>query len=176
MPSLSCTSMTSSAPPPWTNQPLVLYHGTLDIHVAAILTAVDPLRGRRDADFGIGFYTTTLEEQAFRWAERLAWHRVGVSPAVIRFEVDRDIFASLDCLWFVRGSRDATDFWSFVTHCRTGGSQHGRRAPGGWYDVVIGPVAASWRRRLAQPRSDQVSFHTERAAHLLDASTSWRVL
>jgi hypothetical protein len=41
---------------------------------------------------------------------------------------------------------------------------------GGWYDVVIGPVAASWRTRLTIYDADQISFHTPGAAALLNAS------
>src|SRR5271154_5652424 len=50
--------------------------------------------GRVDADFGRGFYTTTLERQARHWA----WLRfydpafvrmTGLQPVALRFRVDR---------------------------------------------------------------------------------------
>jgi hypothetical protein len=164
-------------PPPlasWTNQAIVLYHGTLDLHVASIRTAVTVLLGRSHTDFGQGFYTTTVENQARLWAWQLALRKGTIHPgcraAVVRFDVPRDDLAGLDAVWFVRGLPDATDFWSLVSHCRTGGATHGRAAAPGWYDVAIGPVAASWRRRIAFPDMDQISFHTPKAAGILDTS------
>lgn len=157
-------------PPPWTNQALALYHGTLGRSVAAILAGVNPHAGRAFTDFGRGFYTTTVERQARAWAWQLMHRYPGNLPAVICFDVDRNALAGLDSLWFVRGSVDADDYWSLVHHCRVTGGTHGKGAHGGWYDAVIGPVAASWRRRLALPDADQISFHTTRAAKLLDKS------
>ena len=88
----------------------------------------------------------------------------------MRFDVDRDSLAALQCVWFVRGSFDADDFWSLVFHCRAGEGHHARATNQGWYDVAIGPVAASWRQRLTIYDADQVSFHTGRAATLLNNS------
>jgi hypothetical protein len=170
VPLLSRTAMTSTTPPLWINQPLVLYHGTVDTHVPAILAGIDVLQGRDDTDFGRGFYTTTVEAQALAWAERLARRLPDMRPAVIRFDIDREAPVQLDCLWFVRGARNVADYWAFVAHCRTGGAAHGRTVQDGWYDVVAGPVAAVWRQRRVQPNSDQVSFHTQEAANLLNAS------
>lgn len=90
-------------------------------------------------------------------------------PAPDLFDVNRNDLSGLDGLWFLRGSFDAEDFWSLVFHCRTGGS-HQRETPQVWYDIVGGPVAASWRQRLTLHDVDQVSFHTPRAATLLDRS------
>jgi len=89
---------------------------------------------------------------------------------VLRFDVDREAIAPLDCLWFVRGGLAVTDFWSFVHHCRDGGATHGRTTNDGWYDVVAGPLVASWKQRLVVADADQISFHTPRAARVLDAS------
>src|SRR5438046_2187451 len=158
------------APLPWTNQVLTLYHGTVDADVQSILREVKAHLGRAHTDFGQGFYTTTIERQARSWAWQLSRRRSGTRPAVIRFDVDRENLAQLECLWFVRGSVEADDFWSLVHHCRTGGIAHNRIASQGWYDVVSGPVAASWRRRITILDADQVSFHTVRAVQALDAS------
>jgi hypothetical protein len=166
----------SATPPLWTNQPLTLYHGTLDIHIPSILQAVDVRFGRIGADFGPGFYTTTVDRQALSWAWQLAQRRPGSVPAIVRFDVDRDASATLDCMWFVRGTFDADDFWSMVFSCRQGAAGHGRSANQGWYDVVVGPVAASWRQRLIIYDADQVSFHTPRAAQVLTMSNPRRVL
>lgn len=152
-------------PPIWCNQDLMLYHGTLDQHEASILNAIDPDKGKPNADFGTGFYTTTVRRQAESWAWQLSVRNPGSSPAVFSLHLKRDELAKLESLWFVRGSFDATDFWSVVFHCRQGGDH---QRPEGWYDVVIGPVAAFWRQRLVIYDADQVSFHTTAAADLLN--------
>lgn len=162
-------------PPDWTGRPIPLYHGTTDVHVASILRRVDPQAGRRHTDFGRGFYTTTNLQQAWRWAggatgthEMRSRH---AQPAVVRFELDRQHFARLGWLCFVRGDVNAEDYWSLVWHCRRTGGDHNRTTNNGWYDVVFGPVATDWAmKRTAGPDADQLSFHTPRAAALLDAS------
>lgn len=164
-----------STPSRWTNQPLALYHGTIDSHVASVLNGIQLTQGRASTDFGRGFYTTTIERQALSWAWQLSQRRPGTQPAVIRFVVDRDDLAGLECLWFVRGSFDADDFWRLILHCRGGGTDHSRAGRQGWYDVVIGPVAASWRQRLTIYDADQIGFHTDRAANLLNQSSPRRV-
>ena len=81
-------------PANWTNQPILLYHGTTDAHAASILRRVDPQAGRRQTDFGTGFYTTTNLQQAWLWAGEVAGSHEALSryaqPAVIRFAVDRE--------------------------------------------------------------------------------------
>jgi hypothetical protein len=160
--------------PGWSNQHLILYHGTLDLHLASIRAGINLAAAPtwRLLDFGRGFYGTTLEGQARAWARRLAGRHIAspaVRPAVVRFVLPRDALASLEAVWFVRGARKAYDFWSLIEYCRGGGAAHGRGTRAGWYDVAIGPVVASVRRRATVPNSDQVSFHTPRAAALLNA-------
>ena len=166
----------SFIPISWTSQPLTLYHGTVDTHVPSILKGVNVNRGLPNTDFGRGFYTTTVERQALSWAWQLSLRLPGTHPGIIRYDVDRDSLANLECLWFVRGSFDADDFWSLVFHCRTGGSNHGSTTSPGWYDVAIGPVAASWRQRLTIYDADQVSFHTDCAAKVLNNSNPRKIL
>lgn len=162
-------------PPPWTNQRLVLYHGTTAAAAAEIFrSGVRVARGRNDCDFGRGFYATTLREQANHWAWRLASRTRGAVPAVVQFEVDRNELSRLDTLSFVRGDRDATDFWSFVVHCRSQGTDHAREEPKKRYDVVIGPVAAFWDQYVTMQGSDQVSFHTPEAERLLNSDMTTR--
>lgn len=158
------------SPARWVNQDVVLYHGTLKGHVQSILAGVNVALGRRHTDFGRGFYTTTVEQQARSWAWQLSQQIIGSAPAVIRFDVSRDELARLDFLFFIRGSFDAEDYWSFVHHCRSVALHHGRKPRKVWYDLVAGPVAATWRTRLAIYDADQVSFHTPKAAAVLDKS------
>lgn len=154
-----------ASPPQWSNGDLTLYHGTLAQHAQSILNnRVNLAKGKPGADFGRGFYTTTVRRQAESWAWQLSVRNPSDRPAVLSFRVKRVELGWLDNLWFVRGSFDAVDFWSLVFHCRSGGDH----LQPGWYDVVIGPVAAFWRQRLVIYDADQVSFHTQRAADLLN--------
>lgn len=160
-------------PPSWTNQPLVLYHGTTDVHAETMLrSGIRIGSGRVARDFGRGFYTTTVREQADHWAWQL--EAVGTNPAVLEVTLDRIAFGRLETLAFVRGERDAEDFWSLVAHCRSGAQDHGRRQSGAYYDVVIGPVAAFWQQRVSMLGADQISFHTSRAQRLLNSSVTER--
>lgn len=161
--------------PLWSNQEIVLYHGTLDVHVPSILQRVDPTVCRFLTDFGRGFYTTTNLLQAERWARGLALQTVGAAAAVLSFSVDRDALAQLECLTFARGSANAIDFWSFVQYCRTVPADHNRPRTG-WYDIVVGPVTGSWQKQTVIPDGDQFSFHTDLAASLLDNSHKARVV
>jgi hypothetical protein len=165
-------------PPPWTNSIVRLYHGTTfdDARVIAEQGAA-VARGSGGRDFGRAFYTTTVERQARTWAVEVARERGRELAAVVRFDVDREALAALETLTFVRGDFDADDYWSFVVHCRSGGTDHARiRRSHGLYDVVIGPVAAFWRQRLTIEGADQMSFHTEASEAALNTSSrsiSW---
>ena len=158
--------MTLAGTARWNDQNVLLYHGTVDIFVASILQAVDLRQCKPLRDFGTGFYTTTRLSQAEQWARDLAG-RLAVSPAVIEFEVERNDLAGLDCLFFVRSSPLAEDFWSFVTHCRTTTGDHHRRHTT-WYDIVAGPVTGDWKKQTVIPDGDQVSFHTPAAVDVLN--------
>jgi Protein of unknown function (DUF3990) len=165
------------APPPWSNQDMVLYHGTIDVFVPAILSKIEVSRGRPHTDFGPGFYTTTVFRQAHTWAEQLAATRsTGGAAAVVEVTISRRNLAGLQSLAFVRGDFAAEDFWSFVHHCRGGAVDHGRAGPQPCYDIVYGPVAASWNQRLVLAEGDQISFHTDAAEVILNASPRRRII
>jgi Protein of unknown function (DUF3990) len=165
----------------WTNQDIVLYHGTIDTHARSIRKRIDVKRGSPTTDFGRGFYTTTSRMQARSWAWQLsvdynASIPAGMTqarPVLIRFQVSRDSLAKFQSLSFVRGDFHARDYWSLVHSCRLGASGHGRPIPpnrSSWYDIVVGPMLAVWRTRLVIANCDQYSFHTSRAGKVLDAS------
>jgi hypothetical protein len=169
------------SPPAWTNQDIVLYHGTIDFYARSIRKRVDVMRGAPRTDFGRGFYTTTSRRQARSWAWQLsvdynAAHpalAIPARPVVISFRVPRDRLSKLDILAFVRGDFHAGDYWSLVHYCRSGNPGHARSVPPNkrrWYDMVAGPVAAVWRTRLLIANADQYSFHTRRAGRILDGS------
>lgn len=156
-------------PPPWTNQDLVLYHGTIDTHAASLVAGVSLAHCTARTDFGKGFYTTTLLRQAQSWAWLLAQRRPGAKPVVIKFTLSRNALSGLQAVWFVRGDFNATDFWSLVCYCHTGSPPHARTSPmPAEYDLVVGPVSASWRQRLALSGVDQISFHTSGAVSVLN--------
>jgi Protein of unknown function (DUF3990) len=154
--------------PAWIDQDIVLYHGTTDARVRDILNAVNETRGSQLSDFGRGFYTTTRRDKAVDWANVNA-RRTGTVAAVIEFTVSRNVLASLDCLFFIRGDQQAVDYWSFVQYCRTIGGDH-NRAHTPRYDLVVGPVTGTWKRQTIIPDTDQISFHTLAGTPLLDNS------
>jgi hypothetical protein len=149
----------------WTNQQIVVFHGT-DGSSAQLIRrhGIELAAGRTDAEFGQGFYTTTSRGQAAAWATRRARRQHSV-PVVLRFVAERNELSRLDGLWFIRASGDTPDFWSFVRHCRGGGHMHGRP---GWYDVVAGPVTTLAQFGVAAlPDLDQLSFHSPRSLTVL---------
>ena len=158
----------------WTDQHIVLFHGTIDVCVQDILNGVDETRGSHLTDFGRGFYTTTKLNKAADWANVKA-QRTGRSAAVIEFTVSRNALASLDCLFFIRADPHAVDYWSFVQYCRTIGGDH-NRAQTPWYDLVAGPVTGTWKRQTILPDTDQISFHTPRGTALLDLGGKAQVI
>lgn len=163
---------------PWTNSPLVLYHGCDDVSATSIQIPVSPNRhgihlaySRPLADFGQGFYTTTYLHQAKNWANVRCQRLHSANPSqpfplatVLRFEVDRNLLAQLQALTFVV---DNTDYWDFVQHCRQGRGPHRQT---GNYEVVFGPVSL-WPQTLVIKDCDQVSFHTALALSILPTPT-----
>jgi hypothetical protein len=121
------------------------------------------------ADFGQGFYLTTVQTQAEDWADRkfrnLPRKTKQLTHAVVlRFEVDRNHLASLLSLCFVTDS-SSSDYRDFVEHCRNQMGTHllydNRN-----YDIVFGPITL-WPQRLVIKDADQMSFHTEAALKIL---------
>jgi hypothetical protein len=160
--------------PPWTDQDIELYHGTLDVHVASVLAAVDVTIGSLLKDFGRGFYTTTRLAQATHWANSLAAQGPG-QAAVVRFTVSRNDLAPLETLAFVRGEPAATDYWSFIQYCWTVGHDRNQKRTL-WYDMVMGPVTGTWKRQTVIPNADQISFHTPAAEEVLNNSVRVQVV
>jgi hypothetical protein len=98
-------------------------------------------------------------------------------PAIVEFAVPRLELATLASVSFVRGERDATDFWSLVHFFRNGEAL----APGVDlaalfpFDIAFGPIAL-WKTQRPMPRSDQMSFHSLAAQELLNLRSSRRIL
>jgi len=67
----------------WTNQDIILYHGTTRNRAQQIQeSGANPMLGRERTDFGRGFYTTTSYRQACSWAVNVA-ARVSAAPAIV---------------------------------------------------------------------------------------------
>lgn len=164
--------MLPRVPRAWSNQPIILYHGTLASSVPSILAGVDLAFCQPLKDFGRGFYVTTHRRQAVNWAKLRVTRSGGRSaPAVVTFTVDLDSLSQFQTLSFARSDYEADDYWSLVEDCRQRDVDHARAVNAGWYDVVVGPAALAWEQRQASPDYDQFGFHTPAATALLDKST-----
>lgn len=104
-----------------------LYHGSnVDVNEPKIIVS------NRTLDFGAGFYTTSSEEQAMKWAKQQALRRGAGTPTVSVFELDEDKLETLSVLRFKTAN---SDWLNYVTANRKG-AYTGKK-----YDIVIGPVA-----------------------------------
>ena len=109
---------------------MTLYHGS---HTAVQQPLVKV--GRKNVDFGQGFYLTRLEEQASAWAEIIASRRSRtVAPVVSVYTFDRDK-AIADGVRFLIFETYNLDWLYYVVGCRKG-ADHSEE-----YDVVEGGVA-----------------------------------
>lgn len=149
---------------------MILFHGT-NKH----FDAIDLSTSKDKRDFGKGFYTTTIYEQAEKWAKNQLVRYGGDGSFVKEYEFNTDknlkmkIFSEMNGEWL-----------EFVKKCRTeGGTPHD-------YDIIQGPVANDNTMRtialyisgiytteqaIEQLKyfdvNDQISFHTEKALRCL---------
>ena len=106
----------------------ILYHGSY-ISVPAPLTGV----GRRELDFGPGFYVTNLRNQAERWARRVCIIRAVDTPMLSVYEFDNTLLPSTTrCLHLEHYNQEWLDF---IVSSRRG------EEPWKEYDVIEGGVA-----------------------------------
>ena len=96
---------------------ITLYHGS-HLSVPTPLTGV----GRRELDFGPGFYVTTLRDQAERWARRVCVIRALETPTISAYEFNETLLPAgvrrlhFDCydkrwLDFIVSSRRGDEPW-----------------------------------------------------------------
>ena len=104
-----------------------LYHGS-----NAAVKEPHLLAGRRNLDFGQGFYTTSDFEQAAAWARRKVMLRGVGGPVVTCYEVDENSLSQLRTLRFEKADRAWLDYIV--------GYRRGIALPDD-YELVIGPVA-----------------------------------
>ena len=157
-----------------------LYHGST---VTVRKPSLRP--GRPNADFGKGFYTTSVMEQAERWAHIKQEREDAVHAVVSVYEFDESLLDNADLN--IRRFTGADEPWLyFVTDCRKSRPHN--------YDLVQGPVAndkvfttvnlfesgvLSAEAAILQLRAyktyDQLSFHTERVISSLRFLESFEV-
>lgn len=105
---------------------MIIYHGS-----SIAIEKPDIEHSFRSLDFGKGFYTTSVREQAERWARRKA-DILGQEKGIVNvYQMEED---SLGLLYKVF-SEDLSEWIDFVCACRDGGNEYLQ------YDVIIGKVA-----------------------------------
>lgn len=116
---------------------MILYHGS-----NKPIIDIDLSQGNKFKDFGQGFYTTHIKEQAIYWSRRIA-ERFGGTPTVTEFDFDLNavIAAGLNVKTFENPDKE----WAlFVMSNRRQDDEEFLHN----YDIVIGPVADDNTARL----------------------------
>lgn len=110
---------------------MILYHGSnVIVEKPRIITSE---AGR---DFGFGFYTTDIKDQAIRWAKRRARliQRINgqYTPYISVYELDESAYLDLKCIHYPDPNMDWLDM---ICKCRSNPNYvHG-------YDIVTGKIA-----------------------------------
>ena len=114
-----------------------LYHGSNQT-----ILSIELSKGKKYKDFGQGFYTTPIRDQAVYWSKRIA-DRFGGVPTVTEFEFNQEaaFTAGLKVKVFEKPNKE----WAlFVMANRKKGDADFHHD----YDIVIGPVADDNMARL----------------------------
>ena len=158
---------------------MILYHGSNTEIKEVVLSKCKPFK-----DFGKGFYTTPLQEQAWAMAKRTVRIYSAGTPCVTEFFFDDNLFKD-STLKIKRFAKPDFDWAQFVVNNRNHNFKdfHGSLYNGDCrYDIVTGPVAndditalinvylsgilsneALTKELTFRELSDQVSFHTEKS-------------
>lgn len=146
---------------------MIVYHGSTEI-----VEKPDVIHSYRPLDFGMGFYVTTVREQAERWARRKA-DILGKDKAIVNLYQMGDNTEGLDIKIF---NEDLLEWIDFVCRCRDGEKAYLD------YDLISGKVANDkvfrvvdmyhtgiWDKERAlkeirvYPSYDQMAFITQKA-------------
>ncbi len=106
----------------------ILYHGSY-IAVEAPLVSV----GRRELDFGPGFYVTNLRDQAERWARRVCIIRATDTPILSVYAFQRELLP--DDIKILTLEHYDQKWLDFIVASRSG------KEPWAEYDIIEGGVA-----------------------------------
>lgn len=147
---------------------MICYHGS-----DTIVDTPKILQPKRPLDFGGGFYVTTSQAQAKRWAFKVAYRNNSQHKCVNRYEFDEEQASST--LTVIRFDRADEKWLDFICANRNGKDT-------GNYDIVIGPVADDKVYRVVveyengdvdketalkslktEALCDQILFHTEKS-------------
>ena len=152
---------------------MIIYHGsTVVVKQPCILSSY------RTLDFGMGFYATSYEAQAIRWATRVAARRENATQIVTEYEYDSE--AAEKELKIIKFEEADEEWLDFVCLNRSGDALI---QP---YDIVCGPVAdddvygtvllyeqgfldkeAAIKRFKVRELYNQILFHTEESLKYL---------
>lgn len=146
---------------------MIVYHGS-----TKIVEKPDVVHSYRPLDFGMGFYVTTVREQAERWARRKA-DILSKETAMLNLYQMNDNIAGLRIKHF---DEDLLEWIDFVCKCRDGEKDYLE------YDLISGKVANDkvfrvvdmyhtgiWDKERAlkeikvYPAYDQIAFITQKA-------------
>jgi hypothetical protein len=106
---------------------MIVYHGGTDI-----ISRPRIITSEVGRDFGAGFYTTDIEEQAVKWAKRKALNRKNTEAALNIYEFDDSAYTKLNYKEFKGYSMEWLDL---VVACRQNAAfKHG-------FDIVSGKIA-----------------------------------
>lgn len=161
---------------------MILYHGSY-----SHFEKIDLSKGRKFKDFGRGFYTTKLEDQAISWAKNMSARFGTASGFVSIYECDENSFNNFKYLkfeepteewaYFIMNNRNDkfTDFENQINNHRN------------QFDIVEGPVANDTIAVVLEQfmmnmksgtalvealeykyLNHQISFHTEKGISLLN--------
>jgi len=150
---------------------MIVFHGSTEV-----VKTPDTEHSYRRLDFGKGFYTTTVKEQAERWARRKA-SISEAEHAVVNCYHMKDAMEGLNVKTF---DDDLAEWIDFVCQCRDGGDEYLK------YDIIMGKVANDkvyrvvdmyrngiWEKERAikeiraYPNYDQIAFVTQNAIDCL---------
>lgn len=152
-----------------------VYHGTSYSSAISILeSGIDLTAGRKNMDFGRGFYTTKDYYQAERWAKRKSFYRNNDSMAVLAFYCNEEtlnslIFHERDKRWFdyifsnrVYG-KDLYPFYDYIEGDMADGNIKLETS-----DLLAGKINASeYKRRISKPIGSQIVFKTKKGIESL---------
>ena len=148
---------------------MILYHGSF-----LEIPRPDLQHSRPNVDFGRGFYTTPLREQAVKWCGK--FKRRGKDGVISRYIFDEAASSTLKTLKFDAYSEEWLDF---ILTCRTGHDTSDYDIVEGgvandkvfitvelFFDGLINKTEVIKRLRYEKPNL-QICFRTEKALSLL---------
>lgn len=103
---------------------MILYHGSY-----IKIEKPDLIHSRENVDFGKGFYTTPIYEQAEKWCGK--FKKQGKNGILSKYDFDEFAYQTLKVLKFDSYSEEWLDF---ILNCRRGRDKSD-------FDIVIGGVA-----------------------------------